>query len=32
VIAQDTLGMVESGEQAGAVNRIADLETAWDDA
>ena len=31
-IAQDTLSRVESGDQAGAVARVADLETAWDDA
>jgi len=31
-ITQDALGLVQSGDQAGAVTRIADLETAWDDA
>jgi uncharacterized membrane-anchored protein len=30
-IAQDTLVMVQAGNQAGAKTRIADLETAWDD-
>lgn len=31
-ITQDTLGLVNSGEQAGATSRITDLETAWDNA
>ena len=31
-ITLDTLGLVQSGDQAGAVARVADLETAWDDA
>ena len=30
-IAQDTLQMVNSGDQSGAAKRITDLETAWDD-
>jgi uncharacterized membrane-anchored protein len=29
-ITQDTLDMVQSGDQSGAKNRITDLETAWD--
>jgi uncharacterized membrane-anchored protein len=31
-ISQDTLDLVSSGDQAGAVARVTDLETAWDDA
>ena len=31
-IVTDTLAKVQSGDQAGAVTRITDLETAWDDA
>ncbi len=31
-VATDTLGLVRSGDQAGATSRITDLETAWDDA
>ena len=31
-ITQDTLGLLESGDQAGATSRVADLETAWDQA
>jgi hypothetical protein len=31
-IVTDTLAKVQSGDQAGAVARITDLETAWDDA
>jgi len=31
-IVSDTLAKVQSGDQAGAVSRITDLETAWDDA
>ena len=30
-IAQDTLELVDSGDQSGAAKRITDLETAWDD-
>jgi uncharacterized membrane-anchored protein len=30
-ITQDTLAMVDSGDQSGAQARITDLETAWDD-
>lgn len=30
-ITQDTLGLVKNGDQAAAVARITDLETAWDD-
>jgi uncharacterized membrane-anchored protein len=30
-ITQDTLVMVDSGDQSGAKSRITDLETAWDD-
>ncbi len=30
-ITQDTLAMVQSGDQSGAKSRITDLETAWDD-
>jgi uncharacterized membrane-anchored protein len=30
VIVQDTMAKVQAGDQAGAVNRIKDLETAWD--
>jgi len=31
-IVSDTLAKVQTGDQAGAVARITDLETAWDDA
>ena len=31
-IVTDTLSKVQTGDQAGAVTRITDLETAWDDA
>ena len=31
-ITRDTLGLLESGDQAGATSRVADLETAWDQA
>lgn len=31
-IAQDTLGLVQAGEQDQAASRVTDLETAWDDA
>ena len=31
-IVTDTLAKVQAGDQAGAVARITDLETAWDDA
>lgn len=31
-IAQDTLGKLNSGDQAGATSRVDDLETAWDNA
>jgi uncharacterized membrane-anchored protein len=31
VITQDTLAKVQAGDQPGAVTRIKDLETAWDD-
>ena len=31
-IVTDTLAKVQSGDQSGAVTRITDLETAWDDA
>jgi uncharacterized membrane-anchored protein len=30
-ITQDTLGLVNSGDQSGAKSRITDLETAWDE-
>jgi hypothetical protein len=30
-ITQDTLSLVDSGDQSGAQSRISDLETAWDD-
>jgi uncharacterized membrane-anchored protein len=30
VIAQDTLARVQAGDQGGAVNRVKNLETAWD--
>jgi len=32
IIVSDTLTKVQAGDQAGAVARISDLETAWDDA
>lgn len=31
IITQDTLSLVNGGDQAGATARIADLETSWDD-
>lgn len=31
-ITQDTLGLLQAGDQAGATARIADLETSWDNA
>jgi uncharacterized membrane-anchored protein len=31
-ISQDTLGLINNGDQAGAAARITDLESAWDDA
>jgi uncharacterized membrane-anchored protein len=30
-ITQDTIGLVDAGDQSGAKSRITDLETAWDD-
>ena len=31
VITRDSLGRIQAGDQAGAVTRVKDLETAWDD-